>query len=88
MPELRVDALSGLRAIIAAERASRPGAGLRAEPAAPIDPDSDPRNLMLVLTAPWIRMKLGVPTWRVTLIVPVRVRMPPIVTVPEIVDWM
>jgi UDPglucose--hexose-1-phosphate uridylyltransferase len=42
LPEVRVDPLSGLRTIIAAERASRPGAGLRAEPAAPLDPAGDP----------------------------------------------
>jgi UDPglucose--hexose-1-phosphate uridylyltransferase len=37
-----VDPLTGLRTIIAAERADRPGAGLHAEPAPPIDPESDP----------------------------------------------
>ena len=42
MPELRVDPLSGLRSIIAADRATRPNAGLRATPPEPIDPQSDP----------------------------------------------
>jgi UDPglucose--hexose-1-phosphate uridylyltransferase len=42
VPEVRVDPLSGRRTIIAADRATRPGAGLRAEPAEPIDPAGDP----------------------------------------------
>lgn len=42
MPEIRVDPLTGLRSIVAAERVTRPGGGLSAEPAAPIDPESDP----------------------------------------------
>ncbi|HEV2074933.1 MAG TPA: DUF4921 family protein [Thermoleophilaceae bacterium] len=42
MPELRIDPLTGLRTIVAAERADRPGAHLLAEPDPPIDPDSDP----------------------------------------------
>lgn len=42
MPEVRIDPLSGQRSIIAGERAGRPGGGLRAEPAGPIDPESDP----------------------------------------------
>ncbi len=43
MPEVRVDPLSGLKAIIADERADRPGSGLAVPPAdAPIDPASDP----------------------------------------------
>lgn len=42
MPEVRVDPLSGLKTIVAGERASRPGAGLTAEPAPPIDPETDP----------------------------------------------
>lgn len=42
MPEVRVDPLTGLRTIIAADRATRPNAGLRAEPAPPLDPASDP----------------------------------------------
>jgi UDPglucose--hexose-1-phosphate uridylyltransferase len=42
LPEIRVDPLTGLRTIVATERASRPGAGLTATPAAPIDPASDP----------------------------------------------
>ena len=42
MNELRVDPLTGLRSIIAAGRASRPGAGFSAEPAEPVDPERDP----------------------------------------------
>jgi UDPglucose--hexose-1-phosphate uridylyltransferase len=42
LPELRVDPLTGFRTIVAAERATRPGGGLRAEPPEPIDPESDP----------------------------------------------
>ena len=42
MPEVRVDPLSGLRTIVAADRASRPNAGLRATPPEPIDPETDP----------------------------------------------
>jgi UDPglucose--hexose-1-phosphate uridylyltransferase len=42
MPEIRIDPLTGQRAIIAGERAERPGGQLRAEPAPPLDPGSDP----------------------------------------------
>ncbi len=42
MPEVRVDPLTGLRTIVAADRANRPNAGLRASPADPIDPAGDP----------------------------------------------
>ena len=42
MPELRIDPLTGLRTIVAGERADRPGGGLSAEPQPPIDPDKDP----------------------------------------------
>lgn len=42
MPEIRIDPLTGQRAIIAGARAGRPGGELSAEPAAPIDPESDP----------------------------------------------
>jgi UDPglucose--hexose-1-phosphate uridylyltransferase len=42
LPELRVDPLTGDKVIVAAERATRPGGELRAEPAAPVDPDADP----------------------------------------------
>jgi UDPglucose--hexose-1-phosphate uridylyltransferase len=42
LPELRVDPLTGLRAIIAGERVTRPGGGLSAEPAPPVDPERDP----------------------------------------------
>ena len=42
MPEIRIDPLTGQRAIVAGTRAGRPGGELSAPPAAPIDPDSDP----------------------------------------------
>lgn len=42
MPEIRVDPLTGLRTIVAAARATRPGGGLRAAPAAPIERERDP----------------------------------------------
>jgi UDPglucose--hexose-1-phosphate uridylyltransferase len=42
VPEVRVDPLTGLKCIIAAQRATRPGAGLTLEPPPPIDPETDP----------------------------------------------
>lgn len=42
MPEVRVDPLTGLRTIVAGDRATRPGGGLSATPAEPIDPATDP----------------------------------------------
>ena len=42
MPELRLDPLSGLRTIVAGERAGRPGGDFVVEPRPPIDPDTDP----------------------------------------------
>ena len=42
MPEVRIDPLTGLRAIVAGDRAQRPGGGLSAPPAAPLDPEGDP----------------------------------------------
>ena len=42
MPEVRVDPLSGLKTIVAGERAGRPGAPMTAEPAPPVDPATDP----------------------------------------------
>ena len=42
MPELRIDPLTGQRAIVAGERAGRPGGELSATPAPAIDPESDP----------------------------------------------
>jgi UDPglucose--hexose-1-phosphate uridylyltransferase len=42
MPEVRIDPLTGFRAIVAGDRAHRPGGELSAAPAAPIDRDSDP----------------------------------------------
>jgi UDPglucose--hexose-1-phosphate uridylyltransferase len=42
VPEIRVDPLTGLRAIVAGARADRPGGGLSASQADPIDPERDP----------------------------------------------
>ncbi len=42
MPEIRIDPLTGQRAIVAGERAGRPGGAPEVDPAEPIDPDSDP----------------------------------------------
>lgn len=42
MPEVRIDPLTGLRAIVAAARANRPGGELIPAPAPPLDPASDP----------------------------------------------
>ena len=42
MPELRIDPLSGLRTIVAADRAGRPGGELRSPPRPPLDPERDP----------------------------------------------
>lgn len=42
MPELRVDPLTGLKAIVAGDRAARPGGGPTTTPAEPIDVASDP----------------------------------------------
>jgi UDPglucose--hexose-1-phosphate uridylyltransferase len=40
--EFRIDPLTGLRAIVAGERADRPGGGLSAVAAEPIEPETDP----------------------------------------------
>jgi UDPglucose--hexose-1-phosphate uridylyltransferase len=42
MPEIRIDPLSGHKAIVAAERATRPGGGFSAEAPPPIDVAGDP----------------------------------------------
>ena len=42
MPEVRVDPLTGLRTIVAGDRASRPGGSLSCTPPDPIDPEQDP----------------------------------------------
>jgi UDPglucose--hexose-1-phosphate uridylyltransferase len=42
VPEIRIDPLTGLRAIVAGDRARRPGGELSAPPPAPLDPDTDP----------------------------------------------
>jgi UDPglucose--hexose-1-phosphate uridylyltransferase len=42
LPEVRVDPLTGLRTIIAADRAGRPGGGLSCTAPDPVDPETDP----------------------------------------------
>jgi UDPglucose--hexose-1-phosphate uridylyltransferase len=42
LAEIRVDPITGDRAIVAGERAGRPNAGLTVQPAALIDPETDP----------------------------------------------
>jgi UDPglucose--hexose-1-phosphate uridylyltransferase len=42
VPELRIDPLSGLRTIVAGERATRPGGEMRAQPRPPVDAEKDP----------------------------------------------
>jgi UDPglucose--hexose-1-phosphate uridylyltransferase len=42
LPEVRVDPLTGLKVIVAGERAGRPGGGFSAVPAPPLDPETDP----------------------------------------------
>ena len=42
MPEVRIDPLTGFRAIVASDPAHRPGGGLSATPPPPIDRDGDP----------------------------------------------
>jgi UDPglucose--hexose-1-phosphate uridylyltransferase len=42
LPEVRVDPLTGLRTIVAADRANRPNSGLKAPPGEPLDPAGDP----------------------------------------------
>jgi UDPglucose--hexose-1-phosphate uridylyltransferase len=42
MPEVRIDPLTGLKTIVATDRATRPGGGLTADPCPPIDPETDP----------------------------------------------
>jgi UDPglucose--hexose-1-phosphate uridylyltransferase len=42
LPEVRIDPLSGQRAIVAGDRAGRPGGGLSVPPADPIDEATDP----------------------------------------------
>ena len=42
MPEVRIDPLTGFRAIVAGDRAHRPGGELSATPAPAIDRDDDP----------------------------------------------
>ena len=41
-PELRIDPVSGLRVIVAAERGERPGAWVGLEPPPPVNPETDP----------------------------------------------
>ena len=42
MPDLRIDPVSGLRTIVAGERADRPGGGFSVQPRPPLDPGTDP----------------------------------------------
>src|SRR2546421_252657 len=42
MPELRIDPLTGLRTIVAGERADRPGGGFHVQPQPELDPEADP----------------------------------------------
>jgi UDPglucose--hexose-1-phosphate uridylyltransferase len=42
VPEVRIDPLSGLKSVVAGDRANRPGAGLTVQPPEPIDPERDP----------------------------------------------
>jgi len=42
VPDLRIDPLTGLRTIVAGERADRPGGGFSVEPRPPLDPGTDP----------------------------------------------
>jgi UDPglucose--hexose-1-phosphate uridylyltransferase len=42
LPEVRVDPLTGLKVIVAGDRADRPGGGFEAAPVAPLDAEADP----------------------------------------------
>jgi UDPglucose--hexose-1-phosphate uridylyltransferase len=42
MPEVRIDPLTGLRTIVAGDRADRPGGGFSVAPRPPVDPETDP----------------------------------------------
>jgi UDPglucose--hexose-1-phosphate uridylyltransferase len=42
LPEVRIDPLTGQRAIVAGDRAGRPGGGLTVAPAPALDPETDP----------------------------------------------
>ncbi|MGA8717761.1 MAG: hypothetical protein WB557_07140, partial [Solirubrobacteraceae bacterium] len=42
MPEIRIDPLTGFRAIVAGDRAHRPGGGLSATPPPAVELDTDP----------------------------------------------
>jgi UDPglucose--hexose-1-phosphate uridylyltransferase len=42
LPEVRIDPLTGQRAIVAGDRAGRPGGGLTVPPAPALDPEADP----------------------------------------------
>jgi UDPglucose--hexose-1-phosphate uridylyltransferase len=42
VPELRIDPLTGLKTIVAGDRATRPGGGFHVEPREPLDPETDP----------------------------------------------
>jgi UDPglucose--hexose-1-phosphate uridylyltransferase len=42
LPEVRVDPLTGLKVIVAGDRAARPGGGFSVEPTPPLDAEADP----------------------------------------------
>src|SRR4051812_12432561 len=42
MPVINIDPLTGLRTVVAGDRATRPGAGVKLEPPPAIDPETDP----------------------------------------------
>jgi UDPglucose--hexose-1-phosphate uridylyltransferase len=42
LPEIRIDPLTGLKVVVAGDRATRPGGGFHVEPAPPVDPETDP----------------------------------------------
>src|SRR5215208_60052 len=42
VPDLRIDPLTGLRTIVAGDRADRPGGGFAVEPRPPLDASTDP----------------------------------------------
>jgi UDPglucose--hexose-1-phosphate uridylyltransferase len=42
LSEIRIDTLTGLKVVVAGDRATRPGGGFAVEPAPPLDPETDP----------------------------------------------
>ena len=71
--EVRVDPLTGLKVIIAAERAGRPGGGFDVHPQPPIDPGGDPflarpRGPHAARAAPRARRRPRTPGWQVRVV--------------------